>query len=160
MKALIATDGTDDAIRGAKRALPLLQPDIDVVVAVVVPEREDPLMTASGFAGPLVTEDEATAEHTALVALGEDALERTVAAIEQLHVTAPDDLETRLITSMAGAAEAIVAEADRSGADVIVIGSTGKGTWRRFFSGSVSEKVAREAACPVLICPPETDESD
>lgn len=159
MKALIATDGTDDAIRGARRALPLLKPDIEVVLAVVIPEREDPLMTASGFAGPLMTEEEATAEHSALVALGEDALARTTAAIDALHVTAPADIQTRLITSMEGAADAIVTEAVRSEVDVIVIGSSGKGAWRRFFSGSVSEKVARDASCPVLICPPEDDDA-
>lgn len=158
MKALIATDGTDDAIRGAQRALPLLQSDIEVTLAIVIPEREDPLMTASGFAGPLMTEEEATAEHSAMVALGEDALTRTLEALDAYHLTDMAAVETQLITSMAGAADAIVSEADRSQADVIVIGSTGKGAWRRFFSGSVSEKVAREASCPVLICPPEDDD--
>lgn len=157
MKALIATDGTDDAIRGARRALPLLQSDIEVVLAVVIPEREDPLMTSTGFAGPLMTEEEATAEHVAHVALGEDALHRTREALAEDGVGGGADPQTRLITSMEGAADAIVGEAERSGVDVIVIGSTGKGAWRRFFSGSVSEKVAREASCPVLICPPEAD---
>jgi nucleotide-binding universal stress UspA family protein len=53
--------------------------------------------------------------------------------------------------------DAIVTEADRFGADVIVVGSHGYGPIRRFFLGSVSMFVAHHAPCSVLIVrqPPE-----
>jgi nucleotide-binding universal stress UspA family protein len=53
--------------------------------------------------------------------------------------------------------DAIVAEAERCGADLIVVGSHGYGPIRRFFLGSVSLFVAHHAPCSVLIarCRPE-----
>lgn len=47
--------------------------------------------------------------------------------------------------------DAIVAEAERWGADLIVLGSHGYGPIRRFFLGSVSLFVAHHAPCSVLI---------
>lgn len=155
MKILVTTDGSEAAIQGAHRALELLQPGIEVTIAMVIPEREDPMMTASGFAGPLLTEEEANEDFAESVQGGEVALRRTVEALDASELTDGDTLETRLIASGDDAAGAIVAEAERTGVDLIVIGSSGKGTWRRLFGGSVSEKVAREAPCPVLISPPQ-----
>lgn len=53
--------------------------------------------------------------------------------------------------------DAIVTEAERFGADVIIVGSHGYGPIRRFFLGSVSQFVAHHAPCSVLIVrqPPE-----
>ena len=47
--------------------------------------------------------------------------------------------------------DAIVTEADRFGADMVVVGSHGYGPVRRFFLGSVSLFVAHQAPCSVLI---------
>lgn len=156
MKVLVATDGSDEAIQGAYTGLALLQPGIEVVLTMVIPEREDPMETATGFAGPLISEEEADTEHAESLDAGEHALRRTVEALNASDLTDGDTLRTRLITSRDDAAGAIVSEAAESQADLVVIGSSGKGAWRRFFSGSVSEKVAREAPCPVLISPPRS----
>lgn len=51
------------------------------------------------------------------------------------------------------AAECILDEANRIGADVIVLGSHGHGALYRSLVGSVSEGVLRGAKCPVLIVP-------
>jgi nucleotide-binding universal stress UspA family protein len=50
-------------------------------------------------------------------------------------------------------ADTIVSEAERLGADVIILGSHGHGALHRALLGSVSEGVLRSAACPVLIVP-------
>lgn len=53
--------------------------------------------------------------------------------------------------------DTLVAEAERFGADLVVVGSHGYGPIRRFFLGSVSLFVAHHAPCSVLIVrrPPE-----
>jgi nucleotide-binding universal stress UspA family protein len=48
------------------------------------------------------------------------------------------------------AAEEIVRFAETNGADMIVIATHGRTGWRRFFFGSVAERVVRTAECPVL----------
>jgi nucleotide-binding universal stress UspA family protein len=47
--------------------------------------------------------------------------------------------------------EAIVSAAEAEGADLIVVGSHGRGTVGRFLVGSVSDFIVRHASCPVLV---------
>jgi nucleotide-binding universal stress UspA family protein len=49
------------------------------------------------------------------------------------------------------ASEGIVQHAREAGCDLIAMSSHGRSGWRRFLLGSVSERVARLAPCPVLI---------
>ena len=49
--------------------------------------------------------------------------------------------------------DALLAQADEVGAELIVMGSHGHGALRRVFVGSVSQGVLKRAACPVLIVP-------
>ncbi|MGA2449103.1 MAG: universal stress protein [Polyangiaceae bacterium] len=49
------------------------------------------------------------------------------------------------------AVESIVAEADRMGAQVIVVGSHGSTGFARLLLGSVAEQIVRTAACSVLV---------
>jgi nucleotide-binding universal stress UspA family protein len=51
------------------------------------------------------------------------------------------------------AAFEIVRHAEERGADLLVVGSHGRGALRRFLLGSVAERVLREAGCPVMIVP-------
>lgn len=53
--------------------------------------------------------------------------------------------------------EAIVAAADAEGADLIVVGSHGRGPVGRFLIGSVSDYVVRHARCPVLVVRPTAE---
>jgi nucleotide-binding universal stress UspA family protein len=48
-------------------------------------------------------------------------------------------------------AAALVAEATRRGAELVVVGSRGAGTARRLLLGSVAEGVLRDSPCPVLV---------
>lgn len=53
--------------------------------------------------------------------------------------------------------EVILDEAERWGADLIVVGSRGHGMLRRLFLGSVSLAVATQAPCSVLIVRPPAE---
>ncbi|HEV8489073.1 MAG TPA: universal stress protein [Candidatus Limnocylindrales bacterium] len=48
-------------------------------------------------------------------------------------------------------AESIVAAAASEGADLVLVGSHGRGALGRIFLGSVSDQVVRNAPCPVLV---------
>jgi nucleotide-binding universal stress UspA family protein len=50
-------------------------------------------------------------------------------------------------------AEKILQEAARLGADLIVVGSHGRGALRQLLVGSVTDGVLRGAKCPVLVVP-------
>jgi nucleotide-binding universal stress UspA family protein len=50
--------------------------------------------------------------------------------------------------------EAIVSAAEAEGADLIVVGSHGRGPVGRFLVGSVSDFIVRHASCPVLVVRP------
>jgi nucleotide-binding universal stress UspA family protein len=47
--------------------------------------------------------------------------------------------------------EAIIDAAQAEGADMIIVGSHGRGAVGRFLIGSVSDHVVRNASCPVLV---------
>ncbi|MBL9099340.1 MAG: universal stress protein [Myxococcales bacterium] len=47
----------------------------------------------------------------------------------------------------------ILAEAERSAADLIVLAASGRNRVARFFVGSTADRVIREASCPVLVIP-------
>ncbi len=47
--------------------------------------------------------------------------------------------------------EAIVEASNAEGADLIVVGSHGRGAVGRFLIGSVSDHVVRQAGCPVMV---------
>ncbi|HZR84265.1 MAG TPA: universal stress protein [Candidatus Binatia bacterium] len=52
-------------------------------------------------------------------------------------------------------AEAVVREAVRSGADLVVVGTRGLTGWKRVALGSTAARVVRHAPCPVLTVHPE-----
>lgn len=56
-----------------------------------------------------------------------------------------------IVESSSSAAECILANAEKIGADLIVVGSRGKKGVERFLLGSVASKIASYAPCSVLI---------
>lgn len=64
---------------------------------------------------------------------------------------AEHDIPLEMIVEYGDPAEKIIALAKREEIDVIVIGSSGKGFIQRRIKGSVSHKVASNAACSVFI---------
>ena len=48
-------------------------------------------------------------------------------------------------------AQAIIGEVVKDKADLVVVGATGRGGVSSWLLGSIAEKIARNAPCPVLI---------
>jgi nucleotide-binding universal stress UspA family protein len=144
MKVIVATDGSAAAIDAARRAVGLLRPDAQIVLVTVIPDLEDPLETAGGFEGPLVTEEEARRDFAEAAGAGNAALTRTAAALDEA-------VELRLVPRDEDPGHAIAAVAEQEHADLVVIGSGGKGFIHRLFTGSVSDVVIHHAPCPVLV---------
>lgn len=66
-------------------------------------------------------------------------------------LAAGDDLRVELRRGEGPAADELVAQSEDL--DLLVVGSRGLGPLRRIVPGSVSAKVLRDAACPVLVLP-------
>ena len=94
--------------------------------------------------GPLKTVDQIANRQRA------DSLLRLRAAAGRLEAEAPE-LRVTFKLLEGPPREAIVAEAEQWGADLILVGSHGYGAVRRFFLGSVSLAVAINAPCSVEI---------
>jgi nucleotide-binding universal stress UspA family protein len=54
-------------------------------------------------------------------------------------------------------AETILLASESERADVLVVGTHGRGRFGRFIRGSISERVSENADCDVVIVPPETE---
>jgi nucleotide-binding universal stress UspA family protein len=64
-------------------------------------------------------------------------------------------IETEVFTG--GVKQAIIDEAENFGADVIVVGSNGRGFWGRDFIGSTSDPVIHHAPCSILVVRKEVE---
>lgn len=143
MKILIALDGSpcsDDVVAEVSRRP---WPADSVLKVVTV----DPPLEPSLLKGPPTVLDELARQKRA------DAVKRLQDAVRVIEQSVSD--VSVLPQVLEGwPKEAILDEADRWAADLIVVGSHGYGTFRRFFLGSISLTVAMNATCSVLIIRP------
>jgi nucleotide-binding universal stress UspA family protein len=147
---IIATDGSPLALQAAARGLPLLRQPDQVMIVAAIRDIDDSLASdGSGHAGATFTEAELRERQQEERSSGEAMIADTVAAL------GIDGAVTRIVEGNAGSALCDLA-AD-VGADVIVIGTRGRGGVRRALLGSVSDHVVRNAPCPVLVVGSEDD---
>ena len=140
MHVLLATDGSEVALDAARKGLALLALPTEVTLLCVISNL--PADTGGGIEGPVYTpeqeEELRLAEtHHAEVALLDTEHAITGATNRRIETGDP--------------ATVICMVAKEIGADVIVVGSHGKGVLSRVLLGSVSEYVTRHAPCPVLV---------
>ena len=144
VRVVIGTDGSDDALAAARRAVEVLAADAEVhLLCVAEPPAAVSAGMESGFAGGLATPAEVDAAWTLAIAEATEALERTTSVLDTATVT------TKIERGEAGAL--LCRRADELGADVVVVGSRGRGAIRRALLGSVSTFVVHNAPCPVLV---------
>lgn len=74
------------------------------------------------------------------------------AAERQIRECLPGaQISVETMTTSGSAERAVIEEAERWGADLIVTGSHGRGFWGRAFIGSVSRGIVHHAPCSVLV---------
>jgi len=134
---LLAIDGSENAKRAAGHAsdLVLALDGASLVVVCIAPEPPNQSRIVK-------------ANYDVRAVLEEDARAmagKTLDIIEKAGV--PYTLEV----GMGGPAIEIIKTAEKVGADLIVIGSRGLGSLKGAVLGSVSQKVAQHASCPVMI---------
>ena len=105
----------------------------------------------SGFAGGMVSDAEVDRAWALVDEEAGAALERTVAALDT-------SVEVTRETRAGEAGPAMSRLAEEIGADVIVVGSRGRGALKRALLGSVSTHVTNNAPCPVLVVRAGTDD--
>ena len=82
--------------------------------------------------------------------------DRRQAAAQELVVRGrPTGVNVSFLVWTGDPGESIVSAAEAEAADLIVVGTHGRGPIGRLFLGSVSEHVVRNAPCPVLVARPE-----
>jgi nucleotide-binding universal stress UspA family protein len=142
---LIATDGSEDAIAAARRALLLLVPaDVVTFVCVVEAPAEASSGLESGFAGGVLQPDEVNAAWAEAQTDARAALERTAGELD-----APGSVQ--LVVEFGAPGPILCDLAKERAADAIVIGSRGLGAFKRALLGSVSSHVVHNAPCPVVV---------
>lgn len=128
---LVGFDGSENAVRALEEALDLAEPGTRItLVAAAQPPPPPGEAVPEGAEGLDERRHELDDARRRLAELGRDA--------EFVAVTgAPADV--------------LVEEAEKRGADLIVVGRRGLNGAERLVMGSVSSKVARTAPCSVLI---------
>lgn len=135
---LVAHDGSahaDEALRAGVQHAEALGWPVTVARAWTITTAPRPESATAGYVPPLTDFEAAT--------LAE--LERDVAAVRRAH---PDVIITAT-TVHGNPVERLLEASDR--ADLIVVGSRGRGGFRGLLLGSTSEQVVRHARCPVLV---------
>ncbi len=147
---MIATDGSENSIEAARRGLRLLgdQPHDDVTLLTVVPPAIEPLMDSTGFAGPVVTPSEVEQIQKSNDERAHVALSATNAAL-----TEQGEHTHQEIVMGTDVGHAVVTAAKRENVDVIVMGASTRGWFRRLFEGPTVHYVIEHADCPVLTIP-------
>ena len=141
MKLLVAVDfskTTELVLRVARR----LAASLDASVWLVHAAEPEPDFVGYD-AGPDVVRDQVAKElrdeHKKLQALADDLREAGV------------DVTAMLVQGPT--VETLLKEADRQGADLIVVGSHGRGMVGEMLMGSVSKGLIRAGQCPVTVVP-------
>jgi nucleotide-binding universal stress UspA family protein len=142
---LIATDGTDESVFAAERALLLVPADARIELVTVIDERHDPEEDAGGMEGPVLTDAEADAEFAQAQESGREAIARTERSLGDRPVT------ERVVPTGGKVADALADLARQEGADLLVVGPAQARWFDRLLHGDTDAQLIHRAPCPVLV---------
>lgn len=140
---VLCADGSEISTQALAAGLALLASDVHPVVATVVEPLDQMLVTGTGFAGGTMSPEAFDEQSRQEIADGERVVAEVVAALGL------DGAETAVLRGDPGTALCDLA-AER-GAAAMVIGTRGRGGFKRALLGSVSDVVVRNAPCPVIV---------
>jgi nucleotide-binding universal stress UspA family protein len=145
-RVLIATDGSQPSLDAARAAAALFGPDAEFVLLCVKPDQDVSGEYAGGFEGPILSTEEAENLNRAAEVAADASLAATASALGATPV------EQRV--EEGSPADTICRAARDLDADVVVVGSHGKGAVAAAVMGSVSRSVVHHCHRPVLVVPP------
>lgn len=144
MKILLATDGSDCSKAAVNSVAERPWPEGSEVKIVSTTEIPNvPISEAWVMPDSYYTELDGAAKAQAEAAV--------IVAAERIKAGKAPGLEIITVIKNGHAEEVILDEAEKWGADLIVLGSHGYSGWQRFLLGSVSNAVATHAHCSVEI---------
>ncbi len=141
MHILIAVDGSQHSLEAARHGLAVAHQGAEVTVLEVVTPAEGAVEFASGLEGPVAfaVDDD----------VDEANLARGVALADDIADHLGREASRRVEQGEPGPTICHIAE--EMGADLVIVGSHGKGFMKRMVLGSVSTYVTHHAPCPVLV---------
>lgn len=141
-KILLASDGSDNALRAAEHVLGLmaLTPEIEVTV-LVVNEVLEKMKHYSPLRPPIIIAE----VEEFFKEKSQESLDKTIAVFNERQVSAEG------VIKYGHPAKEIVELAEKGDYSQIVIGSRGMGSLKGIILGSVSSKVIHLASVPVTI---------
>jgi nucleotide-binding universal stress UspA family protein len=153
MKIIIATDGSDFSDEAVRKACELIVNPQHAEIKIV--SVYQPYIPIDSFPQSAAYYDEyRVAMHTA----GDVIAQKAVTTIYD-RFPRTDIIITTLVTT--GATDQVIVETAKDwNADLIVVGSHGRGFWGRVMIGSVSDSVVHNAHCSVLVVRKTITETD
>lgn len=155
MKVLVAVDGSPFSLAAVDEAVRMPWPDGSEVKFVSAIEMPTPVVV-----GTMPMPDNYYTEWEK--ALEDQAIASTTNALARFNEKGITGVETSAKTVKGDPKVSIVEEAERWGADLIIVGTHGYNAFERFWLGSVSRSIASHAHCSVEIVrqPKDSAESD
>jgi nucleotide-binding universal stress UspA family protein len=135
-KILVGTDGSPTASEAVRQAVELARLH-DAELVIIHGAKTTSAAPDLGFAGPSLDVE-------AIRTSGQEILEAAERAVG-------GGIRLRTAMRESDPADAILDEAEESGADLIVVGNRGMRGAKRFLLGSVPNRIAHHAPCSVLI---------
>jgi nucleotide-binding universal stress UspA family protein len=140
---IVASDGSERAVRAGVSGLALLGSADRVIVAAVVDG------TYHGLTESDIHDSASSTNRRQSPNLRDERMAEGERAVDQTSIALSRTVDTRVIEGNPGIA--LCELANEVSADAIVMGSRGHGAIRRAVLGSVSDYVVRHSPCPVLI---------
>lgn len=144
MKVLLAVDGSPCSLAAVDEAARMPWPQGSEVKIISAVEMPTPVVV-----GTLPVPANYYAEWE--TALEDQAVSNTTRALARFHVNAGEGIAATASTIKGEPKIAILEEAERWGADLLIVGTHGYTAFERFWLGSVSRAIASHAHCSVEI---------
>jgi nucleotide-binding universal stress UspA family protein len=146
---LYCTDGSPASVAALAAGRRLVGEGRRAVLVTVVGEHDPSLVSGTGFAGGVMSPDEAETFDANVVASGRQLLDDVAAELRWELA----DSDRVLLRGAEG--REVCRYAEEVGAAAIVIGSRGHGGLKRAVLGSVSDFIVRNAPCSVVVSNPD-----